>query len=51
MDQLGGSARRLNRHNAEVKALAVMLHPSQVIDAKALAVPSMRVVTRPCSRS
>ncbi|MEU1661544.1 DEAD/DEAH box helicase family protein [Streptomyces griseofuscus] len=45
MDQLGGSVRWLNRHNAEVEALAVMLHPSQVIDAKAIAVPGMRVVT------
>ncbi|AIR96042.1 hypothetical protein [Streptomyces glaucescens] len=45
MDQLGGSVRWLNDHDAEVEALAVMLHPSRVADAKATAVPGMRVVT------
>ncbi|MFI1415700.1 DEAD/DEAH box helicase family protein [Streptomyces sp. NPDC020707] len=45
MDQLGGSVRWLNDHNAEVEAVAVMLHPSRVSDAKAIAVPGMRVVT------
>ncbi|WP_405763938.1 DEAD/DEAH box helicase family protein [Streptomyces sp. NBC_00080] len=45
MDQLGGSVRWLNDHNAEVEAVAVMLHPSRVRDAKATAVPGMRVVT------
>ncbi|WP_093868115.1 DEAD/DEAH box helicase family protein [Streptomyces sp. KS_5] len=45
MDQLGGSVRWLNDHNPEVEALAVMLHPSRVCDAKAIAVPGMRVVT------
>ncbi|MFK0025685.1 DEAD/DEAH box helicase family protein [Streptomyces sp. NPDC090798] len=45
MDQLGGSVRWLNGYNAEVEALPVMLHPSRVSDAKATAVPGMRVVT------
>ncbi|MFI9835249.1 DEAD/DEAH box helicase family protein [Streptomyces sp. NPDC051913] len=45
MDQLGGSVRWLNDHNPEVEAAAVMLHPSQVSDARATAVPGMRVVT------
>ncbi|MCX4993708.1 DEAD/DEAH box helicase family protein [Streptomyces sp. NBC_00568] len=45
MDQLGGSIRWLNEHNAEVEAVAVMLHPSRVRDDKATAVPGMRVVT------
>ncbi|MFH8485319.1 DEAD/DEAH box helicase family protein [Streptomyces longisporoflavus] len=45
MDQLGGSVRWLNDHNAEVEALPVMVHPNRVSDAKATAVPSMRVVT------
>ncbi|MFK4196705.1 DEAD/DEAH box helicase family protein [Streptomyces sp. NPDC033754] len=45
MDQLGGSVRWLNGHNAEVEAVAVMLHPSRVPDDKATAVPGMRVVT------
>ncbi|MEV8346425.1 DEAD/DEAH box helicase family protein [Streptomyces niveus] len=45
MDQLGGSVRWLNDHNAEVEAVAVMLHPSRVRDGKATAVPGMRVVT------
>ncbi|MFG2651182.1 DEAD/DEAH box helicase family protein [Streptomyces sp. NPDC048436] len=45
MDQLGGSIRWLNDHNAEVEAVAVMLHPSRISDAKATAVPGMRVVT------
>ncbi|MEV3972753.1 DEAD/DEAH box helicase family protein [Streptomyces sp. NPDC050698] len=45
MDQLGGSVRWLNGHNPEVDALPVMLHPSQVSDARATAVPAMRVVT------
>lgn len=44
MDQLGGSIRWLNDHNAEVEALPVMLHPSRVCDAKATAVPGMRVI-------
>ncbi|SDP61554.1 Replicative superfamily II helicase [Streptomyces sp. cf386] len=47
MDQLGGSVRWLNDHNPEVEAVAVMLHPSQVSDARATAVPGMRVVTPP----
>ncbi|MFF7146255.1 competence protein CoiA family protein [Streptomyces nodosus] len=45
MDQLGGSVRWFNDHNPEVKALPVMMHPSRVSDAKATAVPGMRVVT------
>lgn len=45
MDQLGGSVRWLNEHNPEAEALPVMLHPSRVSDAKATAVPGMRVVT------
>jgi hypothetical protein len=45
MDQLGGSVRWLNDHNPEVEAVAVMLHPSRVCDAKATAVPGMRVIT------
>jgi hypothetical protein len=45
MDQLGGSVRWLNDHDAEVEPLTVTLHPSQVADAKATAVPGMRVVT------
>jgi hypothetical protein len=45
MDQLGGSVRWLNIHDAEVESVAVMLHPSRVADAKATAVPGMRVVT------
>ncbi|MFI2078112.1 hypothetical protein [Streptomyces triculaminicus] len=45
MDQLGGSVRWLNDHNAEVEALPVMLRPSRISDAKATAVPGMRVVT------
>jgi hypothetical protein len=45
MDQLGGSVRWLNDHNPEVEALPVMLHPSQVSDAKATPPPGMRVVT------
>lgn len=45
MDQLGGNVRWLNDHNPEVEAVAVMLHPSRVSDAKATAVPGMRIVT------
>ncbi|MER6401491.1 DEAD/DEAH box helicase family protein [Kitasatospora sp. NPDC001603] len=45
MDQLGGSVRWLNAHNAEVEALPIMLHPSQVRDTRAIAVSGMRVVT------
>lgn len=45
MDQLGGSVRWLNDHNAEVEALPIMLHSSRVCDAKATEVPGMRVVT------
>ncbi|MFE1782428.1 hypothetical protein ACFW9F_07515 [Streptomyces sp. NPDC059506] len=45
MDQLGGSVRWLNNHNSEVEALPVMLHPSRASDAKATAVPGMRVIT------
>lgn len=45
MDQLGGSVRWLNDHNPEVEAVPVMLHPSQAADAKATAVPGMRVIT------
>ncbi|WND15865.1 hypothetical protein [Streptomyces violaceus] len=37
--------------NLEVEALPVMLHPSRALDAKAIAVPGMRIVTPPCSRS
>ncbi|WP_055470019.1 hypothetical protein [Streptomyces ardesiacus] len=45
MDQLGGSVRWLNDHNPEVEAVPVMLHPSRAADAKATAVPGMRVIT------
>lgn len=46
MDQLGGSVRWLNDHNPEAEALLpVVLHPSRVSDAKATAVPGIRVVT------
>jgi hypothetical protein len=45
MDQLGGSVRWLHNNNPEVEALPVMLHPSRISDAKAIAVPGMRVVT------
>ncbi|WP_254391027.1 hypothetical protein [Streptomyces sp. AC550_RSS872] len=44
-DQLGGSIRWLNKHNPEVKALPIMVHPSRVCDAKATPQPVMRVVT------
>jgi hypothetical protein len=45
MDQLGGSVRWLHDHNSEVEALPVMLHRSRASDAKAIAVPGMRVIT------
>jgi hypothetical protein len=35
----------LHNNNPEVEALPVMLHPSRISDAKAIAVPGMRVVT------
>lgn len=51
MDQLGGSIRWFNDHNAEVEALPVMLHPSRVCDAKATPPPGMRSSRRSCSGS
>lgn len=45
MDQLGGSVRWLDDHNAEVTPLPVMVHPSAVSDGRSIPVPGMRVVT------
>ncbi len=45
IDQLGGSVRWLAKHNPEVKALPVMLHPSRISDNEGTPPAGMRVVT------
>ncbi|TJZ95651.1 DEAD/DEAH box helicase [Actinacidiphila oryziradicis] len=45
LDQLGGSVRWDQEQHPGVDALAVMVHPSRVLDPKAIAVPGMRVIT------
>jgi hypothetical protein len=46
LDQLGGSVRWDQEQHPGVDALAVMVHPSRALDAKAIAVPGMRVITQ-----
>jgi len=45
LDQLGGSVRLHPGAVLGVDALPVMVHPSRVLDPKAIAVPGMRVIT------
>ena len=45
LDQLGGSVRWDQKTYQGIESIAVMAHPSNVIDARGTAVPGMRVVT------